>query len=906
MRYTRLFRFPWRRREEIRRDVEDELAFHLEMRAGELRAKGTPAGDAERLARAQFGDLEFTREYCNTMDTRGERDVRRVERAGALWQDLRLSGRVLRKSPGFAVVAVLTLALGLGSTTAMFSLVNGVILRPLPYGNPGRLVSVMHDLPPINMLHTQVTVGTYFTYRRLARTIDGIGAWEDGAVNVAEPGGAGEPQRVGSAWISASIVPVLQVPPLRGRTFSDAEDRPKGPDAVIISEGMWRNRFGAAENILERSMEVNGKTRRIVGVMPRRFRFPDARTELWLPLALDPDDKFAGGFNENAVARLKPGVAIADAQRDFAAALSHWPELFPMMAPGVTTKMVMEQAKPLAVLQPLQEYFIGGIARTLWMLAAAAGLVLLVACANVANLILVRTDGRQREIAVREALGAGRSRVMLYFFAESLHLASGAAVLGLGLAWLAVRALVVAGPAALPRLAEVGIDWATVGFALAAALLVALVCSALPMLRIGRGRLQRALREGGRSGTASKVQQRVRGALVAAQMALALVVLAGSGLLVRTFERLSAVRPGFDPDQVATLWISLPGAKYKSDTSVARFYAELTDRVAAIPGVTAVGLTSRLPLVSHGMNQNPLYPEGDTTYNSKIPVLQAYTSVNADYFRAMGIPLIAGRTFGRLDVQRGDEAVVSRQVAQTFYHDSTGASVLGKRFRALPGGPWQTIVGVVGDVRDTALIAEPSRSVYFPEAVGSDTVDSPVKREMALVVRTQGDPSAITGPVQGVVRALDPTLPTFEIRSMTAVVKASMAQLVLVSVILGSAAVVTLALGAIGLYGVLAYVVTLRTRELGVRIALGAQPGQVTAMMTRQGLVLACVGVGGGLALFALVSRFLKAFLFGVAPGDPVVLGVASVVLLWVAGVASWVPARRAARIDPAEALRAE
>jgi len=540
------------------------------------------------------------------------------------------------------------------------------------------------------------------------------------------------------------------------------------------------------------------------------------------------------------------------------------------------------------------------------MVAAAAGLVLLVACANVANLILVRADARQRELAVRVALGAGRARVMAHFLAESGVLAAASGAIGLAVAWVSVRALVAAGPSQIPRLAEVSIDARTIAFAFAVSLLVAILCTAIPGLRIGRSTLSVALREGGRSGTAGKAQHRLRGTMVVLQIALALVVLAGSGLLLRTFKALHAVRPGFDAANVETFWLSLPGARYKTDTAKVTFYSQLRDRVAALPGVRSVGLTSRLPLMSRGMNSDPFYVEGDLSASKKIPPLQIYATVDGGYFNTMGIPLLAGRTFDRIGVQRDFEAVISQRTAEQFWKDPTGKSAIGKRFRELPSTPWYTIIGVVGNARDTALAAPPAQVAYFPQAVSRDSLGHGAQNTMALVVKTMGDPTAVAASVQRVVRELDPTLPTFDVRSMTSVLDASMAQLSFTIVILGAAAVITLLLGAIGLYGVMAYLVTLRTRELGVRIALGAQPRAVAMMMTNHGLVLTAIGVGGGLVLFGLVARFLRSFLFGVAPGDPVTLASASVLLAGIAALASWIPARRAARLDPSSALRSE
>lgn len=828
----------------------------------------------------------------------------------------RHASRSLRRAPAFTVTAVLTLVIGIGAAVAIFSVVDGVLLRPLPYGNPDRLVGAWMNLPPMGLTHVEQTQTTYYTVQRLARTIDGIGLYQESSANVSDPGGTAEPQRLPVAWMTATLMPVLQVSPLLGRNFTAAEDVRAAPTAgggatgapavVIISEGLWRSRFNADRGVLGRTIEISGAPRTIVGVMPSRFRFPTAATELWLPLGLDPLNKYPGGFQYNAIARLKPGVTLEAAERDFTAALTHLVELYPMFAPGVPTQALLDQAKPVPLLVPLRDDVTGGIAQTLWIVAAASVLVLLVACVNVSNLILVRADGRQRELAVREALGAGRARVLAHFLAESAVLAVVAGAGGLGAATLAVKLFVRTAPAAVPRLSEVSVDVRAITFAAVLTIFVAVFCSIIPALRVGRAHLSDALREGGRGGTTGRARQRVRGALVTAQIAIALVVLAGSGLLLRTFQALHQIHPGFDPRHVATFWMSPSAGRHPGDAGIARFYADVEARIAQIPGVAEVGLASHIPLSRNGSDNEPLYPTDDASYATKIPPLQVRNSVNGGYFRAMGIPLVAGRVFDRLDGQRAGEAIVSRRTAFEFWKDSTGVAALGKEFRLMPAGPVQTIVGVVGDVRDTALAAPVAQIVYLPEVAERDTALSSIMRTMALVVRTSGDPAAITPAIRAAMRELDPSLPLFDVKTMASALDASTARLQFTVFILGAAAAITLALGAIGLYGVMAYVVTLRRREMGVRIALGAQPRAVAAMMTRQGLALTGFGIAAGLALFALVARFLSSFLYGVTPLDPVTLVAASALLAAVAALASWIPARRAARADPSEALRAE
>lgn len=820
---------------------------------------------------------------------------------------VRPAWRALRRSPAFAVTASLTLVLGIAAAIAIFTVVDGVLLRPLPYAHPDRLVGVWHDLPGVGIHKANQTSATYFTYQKLARTLDGIAVYQGGAVNVSDPSGGSEPQRVDAAFVSATLLPTLEVRPMLGRNFSAAEDLPKGPDVVLISDEIWKTRFGGAHDVLGKTLQVNGKSREIIGVMPSGFGFPSARTRLWLPMQLDPAAPFPGGFSYDAVARMKVGVSVDDVNRDLMAVMPRMVELSPNLAPGVSTQMLIDQAKPRPFVVPLKDDITGGIAKTLWIVAAAAVLVLLVACANVTNLILVRADARQRELAVREALGAGRARVLGHFLAESVVITAVAGIVGLAVAAVAIRLLVATGPADIPRLSEVHVGLATVVFAIVVSAIVALVCSIIPALRLGSLRLSLALREGGRSGTAGRVQQRVRSALVATQIAFALVALAGSALLLRTFQRLNAVKPGFDGGNVATFWMALPGARYTSDTARARFYTVLLDRVRELPGVQEAGITSRLPLSSTGMNQNPFYPENDPSYATKIPPLQIFTTVDGGYFHAMRIPLVAGRTFGRLDTQGQYEAVISQATAYQFWKDSSGRAALGKRFRELPGSnDWYTVVGVVGNVRDTALAAPPSQTVYFPEVASANPDQSQTRSTMALVVRSSLDATALTPLVQRTVRDLDATLPLFDVRPMTGVVRAATAQLSFTIVIIAAAAFVTLVLGAIGLYGVMAYIVALRSRELGVRIALGASPSSVVAMLTRQGVVLTAAGIVGGLALFAVVARFLRALLFGVAPSDPIALVTAATLLVVVAALASWLPARRSARLDPAVVLRAE
>jgi putative ABC transport system permease protein len=828
---------------------------------------------------------------------------------------LRLFGhtwRSLRRVPVFTATIVLTLTVGIGAATAIFTVVNAVLLRPLPYASPDRLVGVWHHMAKIDAKRWGMTSGMYFTYAQLAHSLESIAAYVDGSESVTDPDGLAEPERMPMAATTANLFQTLGVSPLLGRTYSEAEDVPSGPDVVVISEGLWRSRFAGDRGIIGKKIVISGRTTEIIGVMPERLRFPSADTKLWMPSRLDPNDPYPGTFRYHAVARLAPAVSLAAAQRDLANVLPRLVERFPNHAPGLTTQAMLDQAGPRPDLALMRDDMVGDVARTLWVVAAAAALVLLVTCANVANLLLLRADGRHRELAVRTALGAGRSQVLAQFFAESMLLAGIASVLAVAADVVGVKLLVSAGPAEIPRLAEIHVDAMTIAFTAVVALLVAVACSTIPALRFLHGNPLASLREGGRGGTAGGHRQRARSILVAVQMAFALVVLAGSGMLFRSFQRLHAVKPGFDPENVATLWVSLPPRTYATPASIVRFYANLTQRAANVPGVKSVGITSTVPLTHFQKKSNGFFVEGDATYAHSIPPLQYYVKTDGGYFKTMGIPLIAGRTFGPIvALQQPDEAIISQHTAEQFFHDPTGRSALGKRFQPIPHSAWHTIVGVVGSVRDTSLSAPVTGAVYVPEAVTIDTgahlpLGMALSPTMALVARTAIDAAAVTRALQALVRELDPTLPTFDARTMHATMERSMARVSFTMVILGVAAGVTLVLGIVGLYGVIAYVVTMRTREIGVRIALGAQPRSVMRMVAKQGLALSLAGVAAGIALSLITARFLRVLLFEVTPSDPIALGGAAATLVALALLASWVPARRAARVDPTESLRAD
>lgn len=884
--------------------VDDEIAFHVESRVQALRTQGLSEADARRLALAEYGDVEASRRELVAVDRRLRRRRSIVTALDGFGQDIKHAIRSLRRAPTFGVAAFGTLVIGIGALTVMFALVDAVLLRPLPYRDPERLVGAWHDMAPINLPHAPQAIQTYFTYATQARTIDGIGLYRETAANVSEIDRSADPQRVEVAACTASLFRVLGAAPLRGQLISDDEDQPGAAPVAMISEGMWRSTFGNDPDVVGKMIDVNGVSRQIVGVLPRSFQIPTSRIALWIPLNLDPANPPPTAFTYGGIARLKPGVSAAMAERDFASVLPRAADLYPRFAPGVSTQQILAQTKPRPFLTPLRDDVVGAVSTTLWLTAAAAALLYLVACINVGNLALVRFDARRLELAVRQALGAGRSRVARSFITELAIIALVAGITALAVSRAALALLASKGPAELPRLVEAAIDGRSVLFALLASACAALLSAAIPLQRLHRGPL--VLGRATRGGTADRAANRTRQILVAAQIALAFVVLAGSGLLVRSFVRLAAVRPGFDAEHVATYWVSLPPSRYPKDTAIVGFYATLLERARTLPGVVSVGLTSRLPLVQRGFNDNPLYAEGAVSTDEKLPPLQLFTTVGGDYFQTMRIPLLSGRPFDAMNQQREGDAIVSSRTAAMFWHDSTGRSVIGKRFRVLPTSRWYTVVGVVAGTRDSTLIAPPAPVVYFPQTEYTDKAQRQTARTMALVVRTSGEPSALTPAVQRIVRELDPSLPLFDIQAMGTAVRASTARLRFTTLVLAAAALVTLLLGALGLYGVMGYVVTLRRREIGIRIALGAAPRIVARATAYEAMGVTAIGLASGLALFGTAAPLVRARVFGVTAWDPVVVGGAVSILVAAAVLASWIPARRAARVDPVESLRAE
>lgn len=806
--------------------------------------------------------------------------------------------RSLRRTPLFTVTVILTLALGLAAVGAMFAVVRGLLLSPLPYGSPDRLVTIQLELADGSRINHSPALQA--TWRRFSTQLDDVALYRTGSANV---WGASEDvaaEHLVASWVTASTMQLLQAAPLLGRHFSADEERRDGPEAVILSEAEWRTRFGAAPDVIGRTLIVNNVPRVVVGVMPAQFAFPAASTRLWLP-AKSYDSMAAGDFLYAAVGRLAPHATSESARQELAAILPKVAELYPRLQSGGATATWIDEARPTLRVQALRESLTGSIAPTLWVLSAVAGLVLLVAWANVANLVLVRADAGRQALAVREALGATALRASAPLLVESLLLGAAAAALALLAASVAITALKLFGPADLPRLHELAIGPSTAAFIVFVALASTLVGTAV-LARLDRPRhIAGGLHDGSRGHTAGRSRQSLRATVTVLQIAAALVVVASSALLLRTAQRLHDVHPGFESAQVDTLRILLPFARY-SDVARVAFHARLIERVGQLPSVHAAGLTAKLPLGAGSLPEQTFLLEGDSR-----PRPLAVNVVSAGYFAAMRTPIIAGHDFRPLESQRPDEIVIGQRTAESLFADPTGTAALGRTLTLDPGGPTYTIIGVVGDVRYDDLGEPPSAMVYRPQVVAALPAVQPGPLPgMTLAVRSDAPADALLAAVRAIVRDLDPSIPVFDVAGMDDVVRQSTARLTLAMTLTTAAAVASLLLGMLGLYGVMAYQVALRTREFGIRIALGAEPKRVARKVVAYGLRLTAIGLAAGLTAFSLIVPGLRSFLTSIAVWDPLPLAGATLLFACTAAIACWVPALRAASVDPTQALRSE
>ncbi|HET7619196.1 MAG TPA: ABC transporter permease [Vicinamibacterales bacterium] len=809
-------------------------------------------------------------------------------------QDLRYGVRTLARAPGFAAVAILTLALGVGANAAMFSVVNAVLLRPLPWSQPDRAVMIWSRW--VSFDKTWVAEGEVIDYRRRNRTMTEVAAWSDGQVNLT--GGGVEPERVAAGTVTANTFSTFGVSPIRGRVFTSAEDVPNGPNVAVIGYGLWQRRFAGDESIVGRSIQINGAPYTVLGVMPPDFVLPTdfenpSPSVLWTPLQLDPSSTDHGSHGYYAAGRLRDGVSVEQAREDLHRIAQE------MIAEGLYPPQMQFDTVVLS----LRDEIVGTIRRAVWLLFGAVAFLLLIACANVANLLLARAEARQREIAVRAALGAGRARVLRQLLTESAVLAGISAALGLALASWGVRLLAWWNPAGIPRVAQAGIDVRVLLFTVGAALLTTIVFSLAPAVRLLKTDLNESMKEGGSNATTGGARQRFRNGLVVAEMALAVVLLIGAGLMLRSLWSLQRIDLGFTPSSVLTMRVALPSASYESAEQVVGFYQRLMERIRQIPGVTEAGAARSLPLGStigdFGLNVDGYVPPPGSHAKGDWQI------ATDGYLEAMDEQIVRGRGLTAHDTSDSQlVAVVNEQMAREYW---AGRDAIGGRFRIgmNPSRPWVTVVGIVRNVRHNGVAGEVKEKFYVPHTQWHKSVGNPI-RAMTLVVRDGGNPSALTAPIRDAIRQLDPNLPVADVRTMDDVVGASLSAPRFTSLLLGMFAALALTLSAVGIYGVLSYVVSRRAREIGIRMAVGADAPRVLRMVLGSGLLLSGIGLIIGLAAAVPAAGLMRGLLHGITPLDPATFATVAVVLTAVALGASAVPAWRATRVDPVIALKAE
>jgi putative ABC transport system permease protein len=821
---------------------------------------------------------------------------------GLFGQQIRHVLRGLGRTPLFTIVTVLTIGLGIGANTAIFSVINGILLKPLPYPRPEELVSVMQTAPAIGLADCELAPSDYFTFREENQTFRQFGIWTGDSSSVT---GNGAPEQVRSLDVTQGVLDALAIQPAVGRWFNAQDTAPSGQQTVLLAYGFWQRRFGGDPAVIGRNLIVDGEPRQIIGVMPKEFRFLDEKPELILPFRFDRAKVTLGNFSYYGIARLKPGSDMAQASADVGRMIPMVTTNFP--APPGFSKKLFEEAKIQPNLRPLKQVVVGSLGKLLWVLMGSIGVVLLIACANVANLLLVRAEGRQQEFAVRIAIGASWGRLAGALLTESVLLGLMGGAVGVALAYGGLRLLLSLAPTFLPRVENIAIDPAALLFTLVLSVAAGVLFGLIPVLKNAAPRITQALRAGGRTLSQSKEAHRARNSLVILQMAMAVVLLISSGLMIRTFQAMRRVQPGFtEPAQLQTIRIFIPEAQVKEPVRVIRMVEEMQQKLAAIPGVTSVAFANSVP--TDGNNSTDLLYAEDRFYREgQLPPLRRFKFVAPGFFQTMGTHIIAGRDFTWTDLYDfRNTCIVSENMAREMWHDPSAA--IGKRIREWMKDSWREIVGVVEDVRHDGADQKAPTAVYWPILM-NNFWDNPtfVQRGVVFAVRTNraGSESFLQQARQA-IWSIDSDLPIARVRTMEQVYGESMARSSFTLVMIGIAGGMALLLGIVGIYGVISYAVSQRTRELGIRIALGAPQGSLKAMVVRQGMLLAAIGVGMGLIAAAALSRVLASLLFGISPLDPLTYSAVSIVLLIAAAAASYLPAHRASNVNPLDALRAE
>jgi putative ABC transport system permease protein len=865
------------RRRALERELDAELRDHIEREVAEGVGAGRSEADVRREIRLTSGGLDQVKEAC--------RDVRRPGALAGVGADVRFAWRILEKDRWFAAMAVFTLALGIGATTAIFSVVYGVLLKPLPFYEP--------DFAPGFGPGGKVPQGeaTYFTYRDNRRVFEEIGLWRTEKVAVLRNGA---PEEVPALRVTDGTLPLLGVQPEFGRLIRREDDVPGAPFRVVLTYGWWQRAFGGANDIVGQSVVINARPYEIIGVLPAAFKFLDTDPDVVLPMRLNHANAAPGGFGPRGIARLKPHVTLAQANDDIARMIPLIVEQFPL-SPGMTREM-WDGVGLAPNVRPLAEDVIGDMGRPLWILLATVSFVLLMAWTNVANLLLVRAERRRREFAVRGALGASRGRIAMALLSEALMLGLVGAALGVLFAQAGIVLLRRIAPVALPRVDDIAIDAVVLLVTLATSLTTSLVFGFVPLTRFRAFNIE-VLKETGRSTSDTAGRHRMRNALVIAEVALALVLLIVWGLMARTFVAMRQVQPGFvQPAEVRAFGLALPASVIRDDEQVARTYEEIAERLRHVPGVVGVGLTSSIALTP-GRGFAPIFVEERPVDGT--PPLRKVNVIGPGYFETMGNPFVAGRSLAWTDIHQPTPiAIVSENFAREYWGEL--AKAIGKRIGGAPG-EWFEIVGVVGDERSQGLNRPPPVTVYLPMA--GDFIN----RNMSYVVRSTrvGAPGFLRE-LQQAVWSISPGVPVGNVRTLDAILEQSMAQTSFAMVMLAIAAAVALLLAVVGVYGVVSYIATERTHEVGIRMALGAQRGHVVGLFLRQGLVLTVVGVVLGIGAAMFLTPVMSALLYGVGPTDPMTYAAVAIALGALTLIATYLPARRASGVEPVIALRSQ
>jgi predicted permease len=889
-------------RQHTETEMDTELRFHLDAYTEDLVRSGFSREEAMRRARIEFGGIEQTKEQCR--EARG--CVNLIE---SLAQDIRFGLRLLRKSPGFTVVVILTLAFGIGANTAVFSVLNRVLLQPLPYPDSNQLIALRLDAPGAGGLADsanglQLSPSMYITFSNHNQTFQSMGIWTAGQANVT---GVARPEEVSTATITDGMLQTLEVAPLLGRWFSNDDYDTRGGKAVALSYGYWRRRFGGDPGVIGRTVQVDAQPREIVGVMPRGFRIMDQNFDLLIPMPLDRVHQKLAPFGYDGIARLKPGVSLEQADADIARLIPVWMDSW-SNGPG-TNPHYYDIWRIAPNFRSLKQQVIGNVSSILWVVMSTVGLVLLIACANIANLLLVRAESRQHELSIRVALGASRGRIARELLLQSGVLGIAGGVLAVGVACIGLRILVAAGPADLPRLSEISIDANSLGFTLLISILSGLLFAPITVWRYARPEGSMMMSGASRNATTSRARQRSRDLLVIAQVATALVLLVSAVLMIRTFAALRGVKPGFtDPAHVQTIRISIPGSLISDPLLVTRTQNNIAEQIAAIPGVNAVGFATVVPMEGFDPNWDQLAVEGKNYEGGESP-LRMYNYVSPDYFRAFGTRIVAGRDFTWSDIYGLRPMVI---VSENFARESWGsaAAAVGKRVRQFSNSPWQEVIGVVEDVRVHGVDEDAPGIIYWPAMLNDPytakpTIDGPNSVTFAIHSGRAGKQEFVAL-LQQAVWSVNPELPVAGVRTMQDIYSRSLARTSFTLVMLAIAGSMALVLSIIGIYGVISYAVSQRTREMGIRLALGARNGVLQWTFVRAALVLAGIGVAAGLIAASALVQLMKALLFGVSPLDPWTFITVPLVLTAAAVLASYIPAQRASRVDPMVTLRYE